>query len=629
MKNTKCEVCGKENKSPRALSAHVQNAHGLKGDEYTWKYVLKLPERPVCSVEGCNGEVRYHNYSFKKYCKDHARLGMSEGGKGTKLKEAIPQKGNVEHEIPQYDTASNMTFNPRWRAGLTKDDHPGILSQSKKVSGENNHFYKNPSKGNTISLFDFSKLVVVAKTKYNKTIRTSHSEYKKDYILSIHCDSCGFEYQEDLQTFKRTFKCPECEKKMSITKEIFLKRATELYQEQYEYFVDSSKFLNNDAPVRIKCKKHKEVFEQSPRNHFRGTGCKVCAYEDLSKKLRKAPGDFIEQASKIHNDKYVYPSLEQEYQNSRSEITITCPEHGNFSKVASRHLFDKTGCPKCSAAGFSKEEKEVLDFVKSFYSGEILENTRSVIPPKELDIYIPEKQFAIEYNGLYWHSGDKVDKFSHRDKTRDCKEKGIRLFHIFSDEWREKQDIVKSMIRYRMGMVPNKVFARKCEVREVDKDVGRDFFNRTHISGDTRARVYFGLYYKDNLVSCVSLKKPIQKKHGNILEIARFATELDTAVIGGFSKLYKHMKHYTIQNEFAGIMTYADRRFGDGGVYNLGEFQKTGTTPVDYWYTDGFVRHFRFKYRAQKPLTEREVADKAGVYPVYGCGSERYIVYYD
>ena len=145
--------------------------------------------------------------------------------------------------------------------------------------------------------------------------------------------------------------------------------------------------------------------------------------------------------------------------------------------------FDNYMNTKYKNKGVSKGEKEVVTFVKSISKGEVIENDRNIIAPKELDVYIPEKNFAIEYNGLYWHSegGDCYSDY-HLNKTKMCMNKGIRLLHIYENEWRDKQDICKSMIASALGVYERKEFARKCEVREVtDRKTVIDFFEQNLI----------------------------------------------------------------------------------------------------------------------------------------------------
>lgn len=414
--------------------------------------------------------------------------------------------------------------------------------------------------------------------------------------------------------------CSKCRGGTKRTQEEFL----ELAKTQYPHYDYSRvEYINSFKKVLIICPEHGE-FLISPCKLLdkKSHGCQKCADKIRINKRTGSIEEFIENAKKVHEERYDYSSVN--YKLSSINVDIECKEHGIFKMTPNNHISKKQGCPKCSMYGVSKQEKEVCDWVRSIYPGEIVENTRQVIGPKELDIYLPEAKFAIEYNGLYWHGDDKIDKAAHWKKTEACKEKGVRLFHIFSDEWLKKQDIVKSMIKYRLGLVEHKIAARKCEAKQIDKALGKEFFLKSHISGDVRAQVYFGLFHDGELVSCLSLKKPIQKRYAGYIEIARFANRLDTLVNGGFSKLSKVAEKYARTSGYTGILTYADLRFGLGEVYVQNGFKWTGKTKDDYWYTDGSEREFRFKYRAQKPLTEKQVAEAAGVWRVYGCGSYIY-----
>jgi hypothetical protein len=112
------------------------------------------------------------------------------------------------------------------------------------------------------------------------------------------------------------------------------------------------------------------------------------------------------------------------------------------------NLINFPRCKICNPAvkGISILEKELCDFCK-IYKSDIIENTYKIIPPKELDIYIPSCNIAIEFNGLYWHSElFRKNKYYHLDKTIRCEEKGIHLLHIFEDEWINIPEIIKGII---------------------------------------------------------------------------------------------------------------------------------------------------------------------------------------
>lgn len=279
-------------------------------------------------------------------------------------------------------------------------------------------------------------------------------------------------------------------------------------------------------------------------------------------------------------------------------------------------------CYKCHPVGVSNWELEVFDFVSSIEKN-VESGNRTAIKPKELDIYVPEKNFAIECHGLYAHSeasprGIKPD--THSQKREMCENNNIRLMQVFWDEWRDKPDIIKSMIKHRLGLSKT-IGARKCKIAEVDWPVARDFFEQTHIAGSTKHSKCFGLFYADKLVAAISLRIPQQKKYINVIEIARFSTLSDFHVQGGLSKLMNHVKTWAVANGYVKILTYVDRRIGNGLGYERSGFVKIGETGVDYWYTDGILRYNRLKFRATEGKSEQEVAKDAKVSRIYGCGS--------
>ena len=181
------------------------------------------------------------------------------------------------------------------------------------------------------------------------------------------------------------------------------------------------------------------------------------------------------------------------------------------------------------------------------------------------------------------------------------------------------------MIKHRIGMSDRKIYARKCEYKEITAKEGREFFEKSHISGGVPARKHFALLYEGQIVACLSLRKPIQKKYGNCLEIARFASALNTSVVGGFSKIFKRVEKYAKEDGFDSILTYADRNFGEGTTYEVNGFEKVGKTNPGYWYSDGVIREFRFKYRAANGMTEKQIAELNGVFPIYSAGSNIFL----
>jgi hypothetical protein len=295
-------------------------------------------------------------------------------------------------------------------------------------------------------------------------------------------------------------------------------------------------------------------------------------------------------------------------------------------------------CKSCNNHGSSHQEKSLYEFVKGTTNLNILTNTRPLFMEKsELDLYIPSKNLAIEYHGLAHHSTrpvfDQKDLFKYKNlhikKYKLCKDQNVKLIQIFEDEWRDKRLIVESMLKYQLSDALYKIHARKCQIKELTSAEASKFQNETHISGFSMAKLYLGLYYNEELVSCISFRKTWNKAYGeNVIEIARFSSKLNTQVIGGFQKLLKHAIPLLKSQGIARILTYADCRFGSGDVYKISGFTHLGHTGPNYFYEKGGIRENRFKHRKDnsKPGTEFSQNAENGWYQIYDAGSEIYVL---
>ena len=188
--------------------------------------------------------------------------------------------------------------------------------------------------------------------------------------------------------------------------------------------------------------------------------------------------------------------------------------------------------------GTSFYEKEIINFIKSIYDGEIIENNRHIISPMELDIYIPQKNLAIEFNGLYWHSELFRDKNYHFDKTNLCEEKGIKLIHIFEDEWKCKQDIVKSIISSNLGIYKNQLQSNDCDIKEIDSVSSKEFFNKNHTKEIDDSDYYFALYHNNEIVECFAFNKT-----KDCITLNDVAIKLNFNIKNDFNRILDFIKH--------------------------------------------------------------------------------------
>ena len=284
----------------------------------------------------------------------------------------------------------------------------------------------------------------------------------------------------------------------------------------------------------------------------------------------------------------------------------------------------------------SNYEIEIQKFIKTLLINCDF-NNRTVLNGKELDIYFPDNCLAIEFNGLYWHSELFKDKNYHLNKTEQCEKQNIQLLHIFEDEWIYKQDIVKSIIKNKLGLNKNKIYARKCVIKEItDNHIVRDFLNKNHIQGFVGGKIKLGLFYENELVSLMTFgKKRIalgSKSISDEYELLRFCNKLNTTIIGGASKLFKHFIRNYNPNE---IISFADRRYSNGNLYNQLGMKYVKKTSPNYFYVNRKTsfRNYRFKYRKDVLIrdgydpskTEHEIMLERGFYKIYDSGNLKFI----
>ena len=432
--------------------------------------------------------------------------------------------------------------------------------------------------------------------------------------------------------------CPKCGnlKKGGLKrmlKEEFVEKVRAIHGNKYDY--SKVEYINNRTKVCIICPKHGE-FWQEPWSHIDGHGCPKCANEKLAFEQTFTTEQFIEKAKVVHGNKYDYSHTI--YQGYSNPVTIICPKHGEFQQIASYHL-NGNGCQRCGLEmQVSNSEIEIRDFICNILKNtEIKFNNRSVLSGHyELDIYIPSKKLAIEYDGIFWHSeAKKSDASYHLTKTEECEAKGVRLIHIFEDEWLEHEDIVKSRLSNILGLSVERIFARKCELREVSSSDSRDFLNANHIQGNVNAKHRFGLYYNGELVSLMTfgnLRKNLggTSKEGSY-ELLRFCNKLNTTVVGGASKLFKHFIDEYHPTE---VISYADRRWSSGRLYEKLGFEFVHNTQPSYYYVINGKRHNRFAFRKDRliakygcppEITEHEFCLSKGWYRIYDCGTLKYV----
>ena len=319
-------------------------------------------------------------------------------------------------------------------------------------------------------------------------------------------------------------------------------------------------------------------------------------------------------------------------------LTFKCRKCGNEFQ-AKQHNGHHRHCEICYPLnvekGISQQETDLYEFIKNdCQQKNAIHSCRSVLSPLELDVFIKDKNLAIEFDGLYWHSEDIKGKSYHLNKTENCERKGIHLIHVFENEWIYKNDIVKSRLKNLLRIYDKTVFARKCEVREVSPSESTKFQEENHIQGAIGAKVHLGLYYENRLISLMTFGKSRFSKKAE-WELLRFCNKLGYHIPGGAGKLLAHFERNW--NPLS-LISYADRRWSRGKLYEALGFKLDHISKPDYWYVIGDKLESRIKYQKHKlskmfenvddNKTEVEIMRCHGYRRIFDCGNLVYFKVY-
>jgi len=516
--------------------------------------------------------------------------------------------------------------------------------------------------------YDYSNTLYIKSSEQVFIICPQHGQFKQ--LANSHLNGRG---------------CPKCARNIKKSTGEFIEQAILVHGEVYDY--SDTEYINTNQKITIICKKHGR-FDQQPASHLYGQGCPKCGIESMKSAHRKDCDQFILECKAVHGNKYDYSSVR--YTSRAHKIIIICPKHGKFKQKASEHLRGY-GCSKCAgnklltteefisrakevhadtygydnteyngsknhvsitckkhgivsvSAGWhlagggchqccvSREQREVYEFVSQFCEAQ--QNDRSAISPLELDIFIPSIQLAIEYNGNYWHSFDRIEttqmRKRHAIKLDIALSNNINLMQIPSHCWKNKRNIIESMIKHRLG-ISEKIGARKCTPIALNSHDSVEFFKRCHVGGYKNASLYFGLTFNGKIVSAMSMAN-----HREHWEIARYACELGTTIVGGFSKM---LSMFTKTHNPKSIITYSDRMYGSGSVYLKSGFKSCGRTRPGYIYLDSNCNPAgsRIKFQKHKlprllgdafdpELTEAENMFKSGYRRLWDAGHNKFI----
>ncbi len=676
--------CGIHGYFTQSIKNHVKSVHGcpLCSREYITRNMIKSPTAALVLLQSSHtdGDYQYvmdtytsmskkmeiicpHHGSFYQTPSAHVqgsgcRLCADELLRTTRIKSLeVVIREFVGVHGDRYDY-SRVVYN-------------GRMDKVEIVCPDHGHFWQEPAshlhgsgcpKCGKDQLSKIYRHTVEDFVERAVTVHGNRYDYSSVVYVNAHtkvgiiCPTHGSFYQTPTSHLHGSSGCPQCGNDIASTQsrmsqDEFIRRADQIHNGKYDY--SGAVYIRSVAPISISCPTH-GVFKQMGGVHLRGAGCPKCSTERNADRLRKTHQQFVTESEQMHNHRYDYTKVV--YHKSVNDVIITCPIHGEFLQTPASHLFG-CGCPKCSQTGPSKGETAIGDRIVELLGGDeslVVRNSRKIISPLELDIYIPSAKLAIEYCGAYWHSDKMImAKFSkgkyadlslsarrklarnyHYNKFKQCEDQGIRLITLFEDEWINSPDIVMSVINHGLGLSERGTGARKLAIKETDAKVAKAFLNQNHPQGSVSCTTYLGGYDGDQLVGVMGFGNPTRQNSQGV-ELKRFATS-GKSYAGLAGRLFTH---YVRNYDPIRIISFSDNRWFSGGMYKQLGFRVETNLPPDYSYIHlsdyrrvhkstyrraGIRRHFPEQYSEE--LTEREMmALVEGVERNFDCGKRRWV----
>jgi len=477
---------------------------------------------------------------------------------------------------------------------------------------------------NQLSNADFmAKAISAHGDKYDlSNVVFSGGRNKIEVVCRVH----GAFYPSAGNFLYRKSGCPSCAVeavgfRSRLSPDEYISRARAVHGDRFTY--GSVVYRANAAYLEVECSKH-GVFTQLAQDHLNGVGCVKCSKPTFN------TVSFVDNAMLVHGDRYGYDL--SAYTGTTTKVSITCKIHGEFMQTPNMHVNEAQGCPRCARVGPSTGQLEVAAF--------LAQHTSVIVGHKlgrvELDVFLPEHMLAVEYHGLVWHS-TKYQKDITRDfrKHKLAAEHGIRVVHVYADEWALKKGIVCSLLLSAIGCQHMRVFARTLSVIKVGGGESSRFYSEYHIQGPLNTSgITYALYDGTVPVAMMSFSRVTSQRGQAAMsdkyELRRYATS--RTVVGGASRI---MAYFLRDHpDCKTILSYSENRLFSGSMYNKLGFKVLHISKPSYWYVTANFRegrmpkgHFKRSnlermtgFKFDPAMSERANCEANGYYQVHDCG---------
>lgn len=595
----KCLICGTEFEKRVSFCNHISRKHNINAKDYYDKYIKK-PEDGICKYDSCNNPTIFINVEvgYKDCCcLEHTNLfryGVKSNLNLTETK-AKAQKNSHTKEAIEKQAKTNLE---RYgvRAPLQSKEIQAKAKQTCLDKYGVDNLYKSEA--------------VQDKAKQTRLDKYGDANYNnRDKAKQTCLDHFGVE--SPMQS---------SEVKAKLEKTSIARYGTKhpLSSEQVKSKIRQTNLRKYGAEAITSTEYFKEKSKATLQLNFGVDNCQKdpnVSKRSVNRRINRA--DIFEKEHNCTNIGTIKSIYGQGFLVIKDKLTLYTD--GQYTFVDNNDIQKIVDYTNTHTR--SRVEDEIFEFIKSIYHGKVIHDDRSLIKPLELDIYIPDKKVAIEYNSVYYHS--QLGKEYHLMKTEKCLEHGVRLIHIFEWEWLNNRDICESIIKSALGIYDDIIYARKCSIKEVPSHEARQFLDINHIQGKINSSYRLGLYFNDDLVQLICLGKSRFKK--DEIELLRMCTKLNTQVIGGFSRLIHHIPYTT-------IISYLDRSKFDGNGYKKVGFEVVSKSSPSWFYIKNdkvMNRISAQKHKLQKLLGDKFDSNKTesqnmidnGWLQVYDCGT--------
>jgi hypothetical protein len=562
-----CKICEKEFKSEVAIASHVRQGHHISSIIYYNKYNKKDGDG-ICKmfgiVDNCKKYTTFISLEkgYRSFCCARCSTLCDETQK--KKKKSLIKKYGVDHQLKAKVVKEQIKQTCMKRYNV---DNPAKLKEVQQT--KRNNFLSKPIE---------EQQKIVSNSKKKRDI-TNLKKYGDEEIFRT---NYFFKKREEtsIEKYGELHPC-----KSDIVKNNIKKTNLERYNCKHVFQVDKYKEkIKKSISIKTKIKLSKLL--------------EVLDLELLSK-----------------------------YENNLIDLKLRCKKCNREYYKSYFNL--QQGCHPCYICnpplnGTSKDEIELLEFIKNDLGLKALSDNRIIIKPKELDIVIPTKKIAIEYNGLYWHSTafnkDPNLEDYHLNKTIECEKKNFRLIHIFEDEWLLKKNIIKGKLKQILKSNEKLINFEEYKIKEISNKSKDKFLSKYHTEGKDISNVNIGAFYKEQLIAVMSFIN----LENYIWKLNRFCMEFNYSTLNILERIFNQFKE---NHNWRKIYFYIDRRWTDIELgYKLG-FNLDKVTKPNVWYIKGLNRYSKSELKScynDINLISDNFLKKNGIDKIWDCGNYKF-----